>query len=301
MQESVRTLASRAGQKGLLVREEVDERAPDIIVGDSARLRQILLNLIGNAIKFTERGAVIIIARVASRNEVEGSLVLQFSVADTGIGIVHEQQQVIFEAFRQADSSTARRYEGTGLGLAICSRLVQLMGGGIWVVSEPDHGSNFYFTAGFLLVGETDSSKHATSGSGYFVRPASGLEILVAEDNSVNRFLTVRLLEKRGHRVTSVTSGSDALAEHAARPFDVILMDVQMPGMDGFEVTAIIRTREQQNGRRTPIVAVTAHAMAGDRERCLEAGMDHYISKPIQPAALYKTITAVAAAITPPA
>ncbi len=301
VQDAVRTLASRAGQKGLLVREEVDARVPAAIVGDPARLRQILLNLIGNAIKFTERGAVIIIARVASTNEEEGSLMLQFSVADTGIGIRPEQQQVIFEAFRQADSSTARRYEGTGLGLAICSRLVQMMNGRIWVVSEPDHGSNFYFTARFQLVGEAAGDKQASTGISNISRTASGLHILVAEDNNVNRFLTVRLLEKRGHRVTAVTSGPEALIQHAIQPYDVILMDVQMPGMDGFEVTAVIRAREQESQRRTPIIAITAHAMAGDRERCLEAGMDHYISKPIQPAALYKVLNAVTAAMTPPA
>jgi signal transduction histidine kinase/CheY-like chemotaxis protein len=301
VQDAVRTLASRAGQKGLLVREEVDARVPAAIVGDPARLRQILLNLIGNAIKFTERGAVIIIARVASIDEGEGSLTLQFSVADTGIGIRPEQQQVIFEAFRQADSSTARRYEGTGLGLAICSRLVLLMNGRIWVVSEPDHGSNFYFTARFGLIGEVATDKQSSTGISNLSRTTSGLEILVAEDNNVNRFLTVRLLEKRGHRVTAVTSGPEALIQHAIQPFDVILMDVQMPGMDGFEVTAVIRTREQETRRRTPIIAITAHAMAGDRERCLEAGMDHYISKPIQQAALYRALNAVTAAMTPPA
>jgi len=301
VQDAVRTLASRAGEKGLLVREEVDARVPAAIVGDPARLRQILLNLIGNAIKFTERGAVIIIARVASVDEGEGSLTLQFSVADTGIGIRPEQQQVIFEAFRQADSSTARRYEGTGLGLAICSRLVLLMNGRIWVVSEPDHGSNFYFTARFGLVGEVATDKQSSTGISNLSRTTSGLEILVAEDNNVNRFLTVRLLEKRGHRVTAVTSGPEALIQHAIHPFDVILMDVQMPGMDGFEVTAVIRTREQETRRRTPIIAITAHAMAGDRERCLEAGMDHYISKPIQQAVLYRALNAVTATMTPPA
>ncbi len=296
VQDSVRTLASRANQKGLLVREEVDDRVPAMLTGDPARLRQVLLNLIGNAIKFTERGAVIIIARVASIEEEEDSVTLQFSVADTGIGIRPEQQQVIFEAFRQADSSTARRYEGTGLGLAICSRLVQLMQGRIWVVSEPGHGSNFYFTARFSLVGTAASDKRPVSTISNIQKSSSGLDVLVAEDNSVNRFLTVRLLEKRGHRVTAVTSGPEALLEHATRPFDVILMDVQMPGMDGFEVTAVIRNREKPHSRRTPIVAITAHAMAGHRERCLAAGMDHYISKPIQPAALYKAIAAVTTA-----
>jgi len=430
---TLKTLSVRAHEKGL---EVVYERGPDVppqLVGDANRLRQVLVNLVGNAIKFTERGEVVV------RSELEAvdtdGLTLCFSVRDTGIGLTDEQRARIFRAFEQADSSTTRRYGGTGLGLAICARLVAMMGGRIWVESDVGCGSTFLFTARFgrgrdsappadageiaktlrempaLVVDDNATNRRlveqllrswrmcpTTVESGadalralnvaraagapfplvlidgrmpamdgfalaarikddptltgstvlmltsddrpgdlarcralgiaaYLVKPirhselleaivgalgapsalASGprstpgaapamvtaarpLRVLLAEDNHVNQRLAVRLLQRRGHQVVVVANGRDAVASSDAQPFDVILMDVQMPEMDGFEATAAIRAAERASGRRRPIIAMTAHAMKGDRERCLLAGMDEYLSKPIQAAELFETI-----------
>jgi signal transduction histidine kinase/CheY-like chemotaxis protein len=291
---AIRTLAGQAQQKGLELTSEVLPEVPETLAGDPVRLRQVLLNLAGNAVKFTEAGRVCVRAAVESASPVE--VVLHFAVSDTGIGIPADKQAVIFENFRQADGSTTRKYGGTGLGLGICSRLVELMGGRIWVESLPGRGSTFHFTARlFAAQGKTapsecsESLSHAPSPAEN-APPAPPLRILLAEDNAVNEKMAVRLLGRLGHQVTVARTGYQAVELSAQQPFDVILMDVQMPEMDGLEATRLIRERERSSGARTPILAMTAFAMPGDRERCLAAGMDAYLSKPFRPAELEQAV-----------
>jgi CheY-like chemotaxis protein len=232
----------------------------------------------------------------------EGEVALHFAVRDTGIGIPPEKQAVIFKAFEQGDGSTARKYGGTGLGLAISSKLVPRMGGRIWVDSDPGCGSTFHFTARF---GRQAAGHHAIeqrrAADSATRSPSCSLHILLAEDNVVNQRLVARLLEKHGHTVVVAGDGLAALAALEREHFDVVLMDVQMPEMDGFEATAAIRKQEQEKetAAHIPIIAMTAHAMKGDEERCLQAGMDGYISKPIQREALFAMINRLAA--EPPA
>jgi len=426
---TMKPLALRAHQKGLEFTCDVHPDVPEQVIADPTRLRQVIINLLGNAIKFTDRGEVGL--EIAVEAEEQDQLALHFQVYDTGIGIPAEQQHVIFEAFSQADNSTTRRFGGTGLGLTISSRLVKLMGGRIWVESEPGRGSRFHFTAqmrvardvvplkaaqavdlaglralvvddnptnrhilgellrrhgiaptlaggstdaeellggahqsaqpfdlliidahmpetdGFTLVeriGHHASASRATiimltsagqrgdaarvrqlGVAAYLTKPVTEselfdsiltalgtkaekpgprdlitrhslregqrkLRILLAEDNAVNQMLAARLIKKRGHMASVVSSGREALAALEKDSFDVILMDVQMPEMDGFEATAEIRKRENATGRHTPIIAMTAYAMRGDRERCLTAGMDGYVSKPVQPEELFQAI-----------
>ena len=297
---SIGMLAVRAQQKGLELTCNIHPEVPEWVIGDLSRLRQIIVNLIGNAIKFTERGAVGLSVGVDSRTPAE--LRLHFVVADTGVGIVLEKQNLIFDAFSQADGSTARKFGGTGLGLSICSQLVELMRGKIWVESALGQGSRFHFTA-VLGVGnpvmETISvaapAQPAVLGApvmefasavlvtGRAVqREKKQLRILLAEDNAINQKIASHVLEKQGHQVTVAANGRQALATLDQAHFDVVLMDVQMPEMDGFETTAAIRARERGTGVHLPIIAMTAHAMQGDRERCIAAGMDGYISKPLE-------------------
>jgi CheY-like chemotaxis protein len=206
---------------------------------------------------------------------------LQFSVSDTGIGIAPDRQSAIFEAFTQADNSTTRRFGGTGLGLAIAARLVKLLGGRIWVDSTVGTGSTFHFTAPLSLV-PADATRQPAGRMPSPPPSPRPLQVLLAEDNPINQRLMTKMLEKMGHQVTLVENGK-AVVEHAERDrFDLVLMDVQMPELDGLEATRQIRQREQTSGLHLPIVALTAHAMKGDRERCLESGMDGYLAKPVR-------------------
>jgi len=430
---ALKPLALRAHQKGLEFTCDVRPEVPEHIIADPTRLRQVILNLLGNAIKFTEQGEVGL--EIGVDAETQDQVQLHFQVHDTGIGISADKQGVIFEAFAQADGSTARRFGGTGLGLTISSRLVQMMGGRIWVESQPGRGSRFHFTAearvagdaaavipvppaelaglqalvvddnatnprlladmlaqrgivatlaqggtealsllrradesakayalllvdahmlemdGFTLVEQIRQHSSASSAvvimlasagergdaarfrklgvAAYLTKPVIELElfdavrmalgakaekaqapamitrhslreaqrklrILLAEDNVVNQKLAARFIEKRGHAVMVVGSGREALAALETGSFDAILMDVQMPEMDGFEATAAIRNKEKTTGQHIPIIAMTAYAMRGDRERCLAAGMDSYISKPIRPEELFREIYAYA-------
>ena len=252
----------------------------------------MLTNLIGNAIKFTEHGDVKLIVDVDSRTDSEA--VLRFSVSDTGIGIPAERQQAIFKPFIQADDSTMRKYGGTGLGLTISASLAAAMGGRVWLESEVGTGSTFHFTVRFSVQKEAPAPVPG-------VPPPSlregreGLRILLAEDNRVNQMVAARLLQKRGHTVVVVESGREAIAALDAGPagaFDLVLMDVQMPDMDGLEATGIIRRREEtaSPAGHVPIIAMRAHAMTGDRERCLAAGMDGYVSKPIEAKGFFAAI-----------
>jgi signal transduction histidine kinase/DNA-binding response OmpR family regulator len=427
---TLKTLALRAHQKGLELAYRVQPEVPEAVVGDPGRLRQILVNLVGNAIKFTEQGEVVVY--VETEAQTAATICLHVAVTDTGVGIPADKQHVILEPFTQIDGSTTRKYGGTGLGLAIAKQLVELMGGRLWIDSEVGRGSTFHFTANFgLQPGSTmgqypmslldvrdlsvlvvdDSETHRrilheilmhwqmrpmevdggraalaaleqAKGSGvrfplvlldaqmpemdgftlaaqikqdpslagatilmlssadlpeatarcrelgvaiYLTKPITQselwdaimtalrlslpdrtpaltatqdvapprqhpLRILLAEDNAVNQRLVVRMLEKRGHQVQMVGTGQQALAALAQRPFDVVLMDVQMPEMDGLEATAIIRAQEQATGAHLPIIALTAHAMKGDQAKCLAVGMDAYVSKPMKADELYATI-----------
>ena len=295
--ERVRALLwVRALQKGLELRCEVRPEVPPSVVGDPLRLGQVLLNLIGNAIKFTESGLVAVEISVASAGE--SGVVLEFSVRDTGIGIAADKQQTIFEAFSQADGSMSRRFGGTGLGLTICSRLVRLMGGNIRVQSRLGEGSCFRFSVPLQVAGPAAAPPaQAPARPEVAAAPCSGgaLRVLLAEDNLVNRQLVVRLLEKRGHRVDTATNGREACDAFHRLSYDVILMDVQMPEMTGIEATAAIRQAERGTAHHIPIIAMTAHAMKGDRERFLAGGMDGYISKPI----LLKDLTDALEKISP--
>jgi signal transduction histidine kinase/CheY-like chemotaxis protein len=284
VQESLQTFASQAHDKGLGLESDIDPIIPQSLIGDPTRLRQVLLNLISNSVKFTQQGKVTLRARRESIEE--AFTVVEFQVQDTGPGVPADKQSLIFEAFRQADGSTTRRFGGTGLGLAISSRLVQMMGGRIWVDSVPGQGSTFCFTARFQLPAARELSPE--SGADGIRKLASAVEgrfrplrILVAEDNVVNQKLVVRLLEKQGHEVEVAVDGSQALSLVSHKHYDLILMDVQMPEIDGLEATRQIRLNEAETGRRTPILMLTASAMAGDREKCLEAGADGYLPKPV--------------------
>jgi CheY-like chemotaxis protein len=268
-----------------------------MVVGDSGRLRQILLNLTSNAIKFTESGEVAMEVTIAADNAAAepGTYLAHFSVRDTGIGIPADKQRTIFEAFTQVDNSTSRRYGGTGLGLTISSRLVKAMGGKIWVESRSGHGSTFHFTVRFGLPTYPEAAHSAKGASVLHDVPhlLEALKILLVEDTVVNQKIATHVLKKKGHFVTVACDGQQALQTLKRSTFDLVLMDVQMPVMDGFEATAAIREREKSSGGRLPIIAMTAHALKGDADKCLQAGMDGYISKPFQPQTVFDEIRRV--------
>jgi PAS domain S-box-containing protein len=292
LRDVLRPLALRASVSGLVFESSVDDPVPDQLLGDPMRIGQVLRNLVGNAIKFTNAGQITVRVHAES---VQGSRVtLSFSISDTGIGIPAEMQRSIFEPFTQADGSTSRKYGGTGLGLSISAGLVELMDGKIWVESNPGQGSTFYFTITLEL--PTPDSPYAPLPSTQS-RQASNhkLQILVAEDNNVNQRLAVRLLEREGHTVTIAGSGQEAVDLFEQRAFDLILMDVQMPGLDGLQATARIRAKERVSGKHVPIVAMTAQDAESDRLRCLESGMDAYVAKPVQVRALFEMIESVGA------
>ena len=284
LRDTLRTLEVRAREKGLDLKLETDTGLPEQVEADPGRIRQILVNLIGNAIKFTEQGGITL---SVDTQGCEGGHCLHLCVADTGIGIPAEKQKAIFEAFTQADGSITREYGGTGLGLTISNRLTELMGGRMWVESTPGKGSRFHFTLAYTPV-ETAAPALPNVPSSPDAPPQPPLGILLAEDNPVNRKLAVALLEKLGHGVTLAEDGHQALERFdqglaGPAPFDLILMDMMMPGMDGITAIGHIRALEQVSGLApTPIIALTAHAMQGDRERFLAAGADGYVAKPIR-------------------
>lgn len=292
-------LAVRGREKGLTLRWTPDPAVPDALIGDGGKLRQVLLNLVANAIKFSDRGEVAIEARLLA--EEGANALVRFSVADQGVGIAPEACGRIFEPFEQADLSTAKRFGGTGLGLAISQRLVESLGGTIWVESVAGEGSTFFFTARFgrqarsavqspRSVSEPQRPECRLPAARREEPAAVAFDILVADDVEVNRLLARSMLERWGHRVTLAANGREAVAAWAARRFDIVLMDIQMPVMDGFEATGEIRAREGTGGARTPILALTAYAGREDRQRCLTAGMDGYLAKPFTAAELERAI-----------
>jgi CheY-like chemotaxis protein len=298
-------LAEQARQRGLLLGSEVDLSClPDMVYGDPTRLRQVLLNLAGNAIKFTPHGRVTIavgalLAAPAGSPFAPHSSSLapcpaplvRFEVRDTGIGIAPDVRARLFEPFTQADSSTTRRYGGTGLGLAICRRLVDLMGGAIGVESEPGTGSTFWFTVPHMAAQNQPTGPARPDVD----RPDAPTDashrhpILVVDDNPINRKVTARIVERLGFAVDTATDGNEAREAASRRPYAAILMDCQMPNLDGYEATMAIRATEPA-GRRTPIIALTANALGAVRDECLAAGMDDYLAKPT-------TLTTVAAVL----
>jgi PAS domain S-box-containing protein len=330
IEQAASEFASQAGAKGVGFACSIASSAPDAVVGDPARLSQVLANLLGNAVKFTERGGIELSAELVSQTRDESKL--QFTVRDSGIGIPAGDRDRLFETFTQVDESNTRKYGGTGLGLAISKQLVELLGGEIGVESEPGAGSRFWFTASFGNAAKaeaaaespirirhaltprakagpsltaaaqsqtataksqtaTSQSPAATVGARPSEAPSAGeapkesavrqsMRILLAEDNEINQRITMRLLQKLGLAADAVVNGREAVEALEKQKYDLVLMDCQMPDMDGFEATAVIRSREGKSRHQT-ICALTANAMAGDRERCLAAGMDDYISKPV--------------------
>ncbi len=343
--EATRLLAVPASQKKLELVCSVASDVPDRMIGDPSRLRQIVVNLIGNAIKFTDTGGIFVDAWVESMAENQATV--HFAVQDTGIGIPADKKDCIFEAFRQSDSSMTRRFGGTGLGLAISAQLVGLLGGKIWVESEVDRGSTFHFVLPFDLPeqlrqdvatrrlppgmptspGQIEGAERyremaighcpvkpvkamelleaAVSATGSAPRrqppqepddrdkTCRSLHVLVADDSPVNLEVAAGILELRGHNVETADNGREAIEAFRRRKYDLILMDIEMPEMDGMEATSAIREMETAADVRTPIIAMTAHAVKGFRDRCLEGGMDGYVCKPIRPDELFQAMAAV--------
>jgi CheY-like chemotaxis protein len=279
----VNMLSSKALEKKLEVGVQVDPLLEESFFGDRIRIGQVLANLLGNAIKFTPVGGSIKV-HAQSAGERDGRRLIQISVSDTGIGIPSDKIGLIFERFAQADTSTTRTYGGSGLGLTISRQLVEIMGGSIWVDSVVGSGSTFHTVIPLRVVRSATEATTPTSSPHRSKSPQ--LHILLAEDNPVNQRLAARILEKNGHTVTVAQNGKEALElfqHHLERaPFDLVLMDCQMPVLSGYDATRLMRAQEASAGGHIPIIAMTANAMDGDREGCLDAGMDDYISKPFQ-------------------
>ena len=285
----VKSFAPRLHGKDVKLSHHVDADVPDAVVGDGRLLRQVLANLLSNAVKFTRRGAIAL--HVRREDAVDDGIVLRFDVSDTGIGIPPGKQQAVFEEFVQADASTTRRFGGTGLGLAIASRLVDALGGAIGLESEPGKGSTFHFTA---RLGLSESGADETPPVRETVVEGVPLRVLLVEDSVANQRVAVGFLERAGHRVRTVGDGVAAVDACAAERYDVVLMDLQMPGMDGYAATAAIRRREEAQGAGpTPILALTARASRSNEAWCLAAGFDGFLLKPYRPRELFDAIAAV--------
>ncbi|MEK3683620.1 PAS domain S-box protein [Paenibacillus sp. FSL R10-2736] len=280
IKDSFAVISISAAQKNLELSSTINHDVPDHIYGDSERLKQVLLNLLGNAVKFTQSGSISVKVKLVR----EAPFMLAFTVTDTGIGINPSRLNEIFEPFAQIDSFMSRQHEGTGLGLAISRRIIGMMGGEIYAESDGKRGSSFTFTikpkkAEDIYSQETPLNKLPATRE---------VSILLAEDNYINQLVMTKTLEKIGHRITTVTNGIDAVEAARKEPFDLILMDLHMPIMNGFE--AVKRIREELKEKSPPIIAVTANALKGDREKCLAAGMDEYVSKPVKREVILKLI-----------
>jgi PAS domain S-box-containing protein len=293
LDDTVDILRLRATEKGLKLVEKIDSDVPLLLKGDSGRVQQIVTNLIGNAIKFTDNGEIIISASLESSEN--DHVVIRFSVADTGIGIPLARRAAIFSPFTQVDGSTTRKYGGTGLGLTICKQLSELMGGSIGVDSEEGQGSTFWFTVRFQkqTVGALAEQKTSVTlpGADDVTIPAD-IRILLAEDNIINQKVAQSLLNKLGYKADVVANGLEAVKALEQIHYDLVLMDCQMPEMDGFEATMMIRDPSSAVlNHNVPIIALTANAMKEDRERCLNSGMNDYLSKPVRKEGLLAAIS----------
>lgn len=300
-QEAVMMLEPLAQEKGIYLKLRVGEKVPEFLLGDPVRVQQILTNLVGNAIKFTPAGGISVYAEIDSKL---GNLdVLRVDVVDTGVGIEETKLEEIFKKFTQADASMARRFGGTGLGLAITQKLVEMMGGEIWVKSEIGQGSTFSFALPCKIPSQQDIDKmreeleqtnaHYASSADVSLIPRSQISLLLVEDDPMNQEVALRFLNKLGVLYVDIaTDGQEAVGMYDPDIYNLILMDCQMPNMDGFEATQHIRHREEETGGHVPIIATTANAMVGDKEKCLRSGMDGYISKPLKPAYLREVLSA---------
>lgn len=282
-----------AKQKNLKIIFNYDNTIPETVIGDPIRIRQILTNILGNAIKFTEAGEVKI--DVKSEGNFDNNLILKFSISDTGIGITKDKIEIIFDSFTQADGSCTRKYGGTGLGLAISRKLIGLMGGNIWVESEYGAGSTFYFTIKLKTI-NFNSDINLQTTNNYLKEIQKSMQninsknVLVVEDDKISRKVTTSLLISLKFKVYEAANGQEALELFSKTHFDIILMDVQIPILDGYAATSLIRQMEKALNKHTPIIALTAHAIKGDKEKCIKAGMDDYISKPVDFKEFYSKI-----------
>jgi CheY-like chemotaxis protein len=281
-------LRPAANQKGIELALDVDPALPEFGRLDPARLRQILLNLVGNAVKFTAEGHVRVRLKAEPRADGGGGFLLSLEVEDSGIGIAPESVPKLFDRFTQADGSISRRFGGTGLGLAIVKRLLDLMGGSIDVSSRPGEGSRFV-----VRLPMAPGKRPENVAAPFLPAPGRALKLLVAEDNAINRMVVEHLLRELGHKAEFAVDGAEAVTKARAGDYDAILMDVQMPDIDGIKATKLIRALDGPRAR-VPIVALTANAMVGDRERYLESGMDDYVSKPIDAYELAAALARVA-------
>jgi PAS domain S-box-containing protein len=284
IEETLKPMVLRAASRSLEFYSTIHPDVPERVVGDDERLRQLLLNLTGNAIKFTSSGSI----QVAIEPVPGHPDAVRILISDTGIGISPDKQEAIFEPFTQADGSMTRRYGGTGLGLSISAKLVEMMGGRLYVSSRPGEGTTF------STIIHLPRAEGGPSASDVTARKAprwhGRLRVLVAEDSVTNQILVRRLLEREGHAVDVAQTGEEALQMFRGSKYDLVLMDVQMPEMDGLQATGGIREIEKQEGGHVPILAMTAHAMPGDREQCLAVGMDGYLSKPVQSPDLLRAV-----------
>ena len=279
-------------EKGLIFENSAPPSLPPRLLGDPLRLTQVLLNLVSNGVKFTEKGEINLAVSEVGRQDRQ--VTLQFTVRDTGIGMTQEQMKRMFTPFTQTDTSTTRKYGGTGLGLTICQKLVHLMNGEIWCTSEPGRGSTFHLTARFELPVEEikpasaqpERKKEKAADEPFDLEGVS--PILLAEDNELNQIIAQKLLEKKGFTVVVANNGQEAIEMLQAGDYELVLMDIQMPEMDG--ISAAMEIRKMERFKDLPIIAMTAHAMSGDREKSLEAGMNDHITKPIDVKTLYATL-----------
>ena len=283
--QTVKAYAAKANEKDITLKCRISEDIPKTVSGDPNRLRQVLNNLIGNAIKFTEFGSVEIEAELIEN--IKDYVFIRFVVSDTGIGIDANEMDKLFKSFSQVDGSYTRKYNGTGLGLAISKQLVEKMDGGIWVDSQKGKGSTFIFSTR-LKTGNIATIKQKNET--YFGVASRMLNILMVEDDKINQTVIFRMLKEFGHSIVIANNGKEALDILAERDFDLILMDIQMPVMDGLETTCIIRKNELARLKQTPIIAITAHAVQGDKEKFLSKGIDDYVAKPIVMKELYYAI-----------
>jgi PAS domain S-box-containing protein len=305
LKDTLRSFGVRAQRKGLAFTSQVEDGVPDALLGDTVRLRQVLINLLENAVKFTETGGIALRVRISPCHDLKPEVELAFAVEDTGIGVPWEKQAIIFHAFAQEDISTTRKYGGTGLGLTIAARLAALMEGAISVESEPGQGSTFTFHARFRRDPRLGAEqfgeqvrRRAQLGNPLGPTPLRALRILIAEDNEPNAQLIRQLLERRGHHARVASNGEQACSLVVSGRYDLLLLDLHMPGLDGFAVIERIRARERSTGAHLPVIALTARSRKEDRDRCLASGMDDFLAKPIHASALWAVVDRVAPLVT---